>query len=175
MSALVAQRRLERAVARLQACLSGLTERERRILTLRAGLGPGPALSRAQVARLLDLSLTRTGQIERRGLRRLGALDRAGRCAGGGGVSTAWLWGSASGSTPLLATPTGGMEHAADPASRPRFGIEGVIASGGGSGRGSGFDALPPPLGHGSDETLLILLALLAALGLLVRWELRRH
>jgi hypothetical protein len=168
------QRRLERTVAQLQGCLGTLSTSERRVLALRAGLGPRPALSRPRVARRLGMSLRRTGAIERRGLRRLDALGAAGRC--GTSAEPAVAYG-------LLATAAGGLGAAWDPLSarmgagrgasqRPRSGIGGVVASGGGGSLG---DALPPPIGHGSDWTVLILLTLLATLGLLVRRELRRH
>ena len=50
------ERRLRRTVTRLRACLDGLPTLERRVLVLRAGLGPGRPRARARVARVLDLS-----------------------------------------------------------------------------------------------------------------------
>jgi hypothetical protein len=73
-------RRLRATVRRLQDCLGGLDRVERRVLVLRAGIGAGPARSRGRVARRLDVSIGRVARIERRGLRTLRGLARAGRC-----------------------------------------------------------------------------------------------
>ena len=67
---------------RLRACLDGLPTLERRVLVLRAGLGPRQPRARARVARALDLSARRVRRLERRGLRRLRGLARGG-CGGG--------------------------------------------------------------------------------------------
>jgi hypothetical protein len=166
------QHQLERTVARLSACLDDLGARERRVLALRAGLGPRPALSRPRVASRLGLGVAQTRRIERRALRSLGALDGAGRCGGGTGlVAPLALFGAAG---VLVPTSAGAVRSDA----APRSAVGGVSASGVGAGgdNGSGLgDALPPPLGRGSDWTLLILLMLLAMVGLLVRRELRRR
>ena len=69
-------------MTRLRACLDGLPTLERRVLVLRAGLGPGRPRARARVARVLDLSAARVRRLERRGLRRLRGLARGG-CGGG--------------------------------------------------------------------------------------------
>ena len=53
------ERRLRRTVTRLRACLDGLPTLERRVLVLRAGLGPRRPRPRARVARVLDLSTAR--------------------------------------------------------------------------------------------------------------------
>jgi hypothetical protein len=53
---------------------------ERRVLTLRAGVGVARAHSRSEVARITHLRRARVVTLERRGLRRLHALDRAGAC-----------------------------------------------------------------------------------------------
>ena len=61
---------------------------------------------------------------------------------------------------------------------RPRFGVGGVVAHGGGNDGSNdrrGFDALPPPIGDGGEPTLLVALGLLVALALLVRRELSRR
>ena len=76
------ERRLRRTVTRLRACLDGLPTLERRVLVLRAGLGPRHPRPRARVARVLDVSTTRVRRLERRGLRRLRGLARGG-CGGG--------------------------------------------------------------------------------------------
>jgi hypothetical protein len=172
----LSQRALERTVAQLHGCLDQLSDEQRRVLSLRAGLGPRPALSRTHVAHRLGLGVATTRRIERRALRRLGAADGAGQCVAGGASASAGamlLLGSspfalADGST-LAAAGDGG-------ASGPRSGIKGVSDSGGGASGGSSLgDALPPPIGDGSDWTLLILLMLFGMLGLLVRRELRRR
>ena len=74
------ERRLRTTVRRLQDCLGGLSRLERRVLVLRAGIGAGPARSRARVARRLDVNVRRVARTERRGLRALHGLARAGRC-----------------------------------------------------------------------------------------------
>ncbi len=164
---------LARVVASLRGCLGQLPPEERRVLLLRAGLGPRPGLSSSQVARRLGLGVAQTRRIERRALRRLGALDGAGRCGGGGTVRSGALLASA-----LFDRSNGSLSGAADGAAldRPRNGIEGVSGSGGGHDGSSALGAeLPSPLGHGSDWTLLILLMVAAPAGLLVRRELRRQ
>ena len=167
----LSQDRLERAVADLRQCIDRLSDEQQRVLMLRAGLGPRPALSRTQVAHRLDLGRAQTGRIERRGLRRLGALDAAGRCGAGGGAA-------ASAASSLLG-PTNALAVSAiadDDSGQARFGIEGVSTSGGGGGGGASLDdVLPPPLGDGGDWTVLILLMLAATVGLLVRRELKRR
>ncbi|HEX7291712.1 MAG TPA: hypothetical protein VF250_11365, partial [Conexibacter sp.] len=147
-----------------------LAPTQRRVLVLRTGLGPRDALSRDRVARRLDLGLAQTRRIERRGLRRLSALDAAGRCVGDGG-------GAALASAPLGMPPGAALAAAAGAGAvlgQPRGDVKGVSGSGGGGGP-SLADVLPPPLGEGSDWTLLILLMLAAMVALLVRRELRRQ
>jgi len=78
------ERRLHRTVTHLRGCLDDLPTAERRVLVLRTGVGARHARSRAGVGRALDLSPRRVGRLERRGLRRLRALARGGRCVGGG-------------------------------------------------------------------------------------------
>jgi hypothetical protein len=51
------------------------------VLTLRAGVGIARTRSRAAVARITGLRRARVARLERRGLRRLRALGRAGACA----------------------------------------------------------------------------------------------
>jgi hypothetical protein len=72
------ERRLRQVVGRLRGCLDGLPVLERRVLILRAGVGPGDPRSRARVARATDLSTRRVARLERRGLRRLRGLARGG-------------------------------------------------------------------------------------------------
>jgi hypothetical protein len=169
----VPQRRLERTVARLQGCLDELAQDERRVLALRAGIGPGPVLARSEVAGRLDLALAQAGRIERRGLRRLEALAAAGACGG----ATSLLGSSLGGSSGLGLPPMDGADDGAAAGSAPRSGIKGVSVSGGGDGdgRSDGSSATLPPFGQGGSETLLITLGLLVALALLVRRELSRR
>jgi hypothetical protein len=62
-------------------CLDELSVGQRRVLTLRAGVGAGPPRSRAGVARRLRITTRRVIRLERSGLERLRRLDRAGACA----------------------------------------------------------------------------------------------
>lgn len=167
----IGQHELERAVAALRACLGQLTTIQRRVLILRAGLGPRRALSREQVARRLDLGRAQVRRVEQRGLRRLGGLDGAGRCVARDGVAAAALFGSGAFGGTALAAATKGSAGLA----RPGSGVKGVSASGGGDDGPSLGEALPPPLGRGSDWTLLILVMAAAMVALLVRRELRRQ
>lgn len=171
MGGAITQRRLELAVERARQCLDDLGPGERRVLDLRAGVGPGTPLSRPRVARRLGLGLAQTRRIERRGLRRLDTLASAGACGGAtsGSLMAAGALAMANGDAPLVAAVSD---------LPPRSGVGGVVAHGGGdpgaSGR-SGFDALPPPIGDGGEATLLVSLGLLVALALLVRRELSRR
>jgi hypothetical protein len=83
------ERALRRDVARLQGCLASVPRSERRVLALRAGLGRARPHSRTEVARITHLKRKRVVTLERRGLRRLRALARAGVCGSAGGSSTA--------------------------------------------------------------------------------------
>src|SRR5262249_59473892 len=74
-------RDLRRAVVLLQGCLGRVPRSERRVVTLRAGVGIGHTRSRADVARITGLRRARVTSLEHRGLRRLRALERAGACA----------------------------------------------------------------------------------------------
>jgi len=166
----LSQSQLQRTVARLRGCLDRLTDEQRRVLSMRAGLGPRPALSRTQVARRLDLGLTQTRRVERRALRRLGALDGAGMCAAAAAASPLDVLTGVLG----LPAPLGGVLGATAVRDRSpaRSGVEGVSGAGGGDGGGL---ALPPPISEGGEATLLVALGLLVALALLVRRELLRR
>jgi hypothetical protein len=168
----LSQAQLERTVARLRGCLGQLTDDQRRVLALRAGLGPRPALSRAQVARRLGLGVGQTRRIEHRALRRLGTLDSAGMCAQGAmpAAPLTLLTGGLLSALPSDGAAIGVDSSASSPP--PRSGVKGVSEAGDG-GNGSGL-ALPPPIGDGADWSLLILLGLAAGLALLVRYEVRR-
>ena len=73
-------RALRRTVLRFQGCLSRVPRAERRVLALRAGVGRARPHSRTEVARITHLRRARVVRLERRGLRRLHALGRAGAC-----------------------------------------------------------------------------------------------
>lgn len=73
-------RALRRAVLRFPGCLSRVPRAERRVLTLRAGVGAARTHSRTEVARITHLRRARVIKLELRGLRRLHALARAGAC-----------------------------------------------------------------------------------------------
>ena len=75
-------------VARYGACLPELTTRQRRVLRLRAGVGPRPPASRAAVARKLELPVARVRRAEQRGLRSLrrSARDGCASASDGAGV-----------------------------------------------------------------------------------------
>ncbi|MGN6187956.1 MAG: sigma factor-like helix-turn-helix DNA-binding protein [Conexibacter sp.] len=173
-------RDLEQIVTRARQCLDDLDARERRVLTLRAGLGPGAPLSRPQVARRLSLGVAQTGRIERRGLRRLDALAGAGACGGGAAFRTAAPRAATDpfGADGALSAAQGPLGVAAPGDGGPRFGVGGVVAHGGGDPAGehagSGL-SLPPPIGDGGEATLLIALGLVVAIALLVRRELLRR
>jgi hypothetical protein len=79
-AAKVRDRALRRAVLRFQGCLARVPRAERRVLTLRAGVGAARTHSRTEVARITHLRRARVIKLERRGLRRLHALGRAGAC-----------------------------------------------------------------------------------------------
>jgi hypothetical protein len=93
-------RELRRAVARLQGCLARVPRAERRVLVLRAGIGIARTRSRAEVARMTGLQRARVARLERRGLRQLRALGRAGACAvSSGGAESAFAGAPLAGST----------------------------------------------------------------------------
>ena len=73
-------RALRRSVLRFQGCLSQVPRSERRVLTLRAGVGSSRAHSRTEVARITHLRRARVITLERRGLRRLHTLGRTDTC-----------------------------------------------------------------------------------------------
>jgi hypothetical protein len=81
------ERALRRDVERFQGCLASVPRSERRVLALRAGVGTARPHSRTEVARITHLKRKRVVTLERRGLRRLRALARAGACAPAGGSS----------------------------------------------------------------------------------------
>jgi hypothetical protein len=156
-------------VQRLSGCLDDLSNRQRRVLELRAGVGEASPRTRTGVARVLDLRVKRVRRIERRGLRRARELDRAGACAaaatGGGGpiLRTGSLAGTSSGdeTTPPGESLGGGTPGDGDspPADRDSGDI-----------RGESSTQPPPALGDppaqsgGTSLWVAVGLMLLAAL-----------
>ncbi len=86
-----AERRLQRAVARLGGCLDELAQTQQRVLELRAGVGAGPPRTRRGVARVMDIRVKQVWRLERRGLRNARAVARSDGCgsaaAGGGTIA----------------------------------------------------------------------------------------
>jgi hypothetical protein len=92
---------------RLRGCLARVPRAERRVLVLRAGIGIARTRSRAEVARITGLRRARVARLERRGLRHLRTLGRAGACAiSSGDAETAFAGNPAGGST-QSSGPTG--------------------------------------------------------------------
>jgi hypothetical protein len=72
---------LRETVIAASRCLDDLSSAQRRVLVLRAGIGPGAPRSRGGVARRLHISERRVARLERTGLRRLRMLAKRGACA----------------------------------------------------------------------------------------------
>jgi hypothetical protein len=150
-----AERRLRRSVQRLSECLDELSQTQRRVLELRAGVGEASPRTRRGVARALDLRVQRVGKIERRGLRRARELDRADAC---GGVSaSASAGGTVIATSSLAGTTTGGGDGGgAAPGDESLGGGTPQDSSpadkGSGDVRGESQSQLPPPLGSGPRE-----------------------
>jgi hypothetical protein len=176
-------------VSRYQGCLSLLPDRQRRVLRLRAGVGPPPPASRTAVARRLDLEAVQVRRAERRGLRTLRRAGREGCAPVADGSGTAVAPAGADGGATLLslgggdftgdgvaaagaggAAPGGsaGGSPDADPGA-------GAGAGGGGSGGVKGTSAIRPPQGtEATDITLPLLLLLLVAFAAAGAWRLHR-
>lgn len=75
--------RFEAEVKKLRGCLAALTATERQVASLRAGVPFGRPMSRAEVARHLDISRKLARQLERSALNSLRAAARADRCGPG--------------------------------------------------------------------------------------------
>jgi len=128
---------VRRLVARYGGCLQELPTRQRRVLRLRAGVGPAEPASRAAVARRLDLTVTRVRRVEHRALR---ALRRAGRTGCAAVSATGDLVGGADGGATLLASGTGagGADAAAGADGGGSVGDPGDPADPAGGAGGSG-------------------------------------
>ena len=90
-------RRLTETVVELERCLSRIGTRDRRVLSLRAGLGGGEQRSRAAVARRLDLTRAGVAATEQGALRDLLRAARSGACGQDAATAAA---GYASAATP---------------------------------------------------------------------------
>ena len=170
------ERTLRRTVLRFRGCLSRVPRSERRVLSLRAGVGRLRPHTRSEVARITHLKRARVIALERHGLRRLEALDRAGGCQGAGATTTM-----------LTAAP--GTGTAVPPAGTASPSRSGVLAEhhSGASSKGNGSQHKPeraelsisrPPAGGsgGSSFDLVLVLGPLAVLAflLVVTREVRR-
>jgi hypothetical protein len=168
-------RALRRTVLGYEGCLGRMPNVERRVLSLRAGVGIGHTRSRAEVQRLTGLSRARVVATERRGIERLRGLARAGACA------------SAAGTAGLGEVPGRG----ADPRiAGPRIGDPRMSVLGERESSAGVTPPAPPPPSTGSPDagrTLLhapdsamdfapiLLFVALAALVFAVVREARRH
>jgi hypothetical protein len=171
-------RALRRAVVRLQGCLARVPRSERRVLTLRAGVGIAHTRSRAQVARITGLRRARVAVLERRGLRHLRALGRDGACAIPTGAAQTTIAAPAVGGPPAAGGQPAGRggvlaEHKSGDDSRDK-----------GSGASSEQSAVLPiarpesaPGGGGTpmDLTIIIVPIALATFALVLFRELRRQ
>lgn len=165
-------RQLRRAVLGHEACLGQMPRGERRVLTLRAGVGLAHPRSRAQVQRITGLPRTRIAALERSGLRRLRSLAQADGC------------GQAASAAPGRVAPVNGVSDARgipDGAAIPRIAVLGASES-----NGAGTPPAPPtgspdaqrPLLHAPDGAVdlapAILFVLLAGLVFVAVREARR-
>jgi hypothetical protein len=120
-------------VAQTSRCLDDLSAGQRRVLTLRAGVGPGPPRSRGRVAKRLNITERRVVRLERTGLRRLRTLAKGGGCAVPAQTQPGSQTSTAGAVAPLAAaaisTPSSGGNDG------------GSSGSGGERGKGGGSDS----------------------------------
>jgi hypothetical protein len=134
-------RQLRRTVLGHEACLGQMPRGERRVLTLRAGVGLAHPRSRAQVQRITGLPRTRVAALERSGLQRLRSLARAGGC------------GQAASAAPDGVAPVTGVSDARgipDGAAIPRIAVLGASES-----NGAGMPPAPPTGSPDAQRPLL--------------------
>jgi hypothetical protein len=153
-------RDLRQTVLDHEACLGRMPRGERRVLTLRAGVGIAHPRSHAQVQRITGLRRTRIAALERSGLQRLRSLAQAGGC----GQAT-----SAARRDLAPVTGASGARGISGGASIPRIAVLGARES-----DGAGTPPSPPtgspdperPLLHAPDSAAdlgpILLLVLLA-------------
>jgi hypothetical protein len=171
------ERRLREIVNETSGCLGHLGELQRRVLSMRAGVGPAEPRSRRSVARALDRSVSRVRRAERRGLERLRAL-RAAPCAQSAAAASgsAYAYGTPAAMAAVAGGPTGGAAPVTPVAApRPRSDVAGESASGepehdGGNGGQSipplpGDPAVPGVQEATSPSGIVLLIGLLVAAG----------
>lgn len=117
------ERNLRRTVLRFHGCLSRVPRSERRVLSLRAGVGRLRPHTRSEVARITHLRRARVITLERRGLSRLRALNRAGACPDADTPTTAMTAVPGTGTPVAPASGSGGRsavraEHHSSAASK---------------------------------------------------------
>jgi hypothetical protein len=166
------ERRLRRTVRRLASCLDELPSRQRRVLVLRAGVGPRDPISRRRVARRLDLPVRRVARIERRGMRRLLSLGRCGAAPNTSEPGAATAAASGPPAHPLATRAVAGGDGPAASAAEPGSGVEGTFDTSKDDSRPPTF---VPPLGQDEAADLSLVLVLLGAalLGYALQRELR--
>ncbi len=171
---------LRRVVERLSGCLDVIGAGQRRVLVLRAGVGPRDPQTRRAVAVRLDTTVRRVARTERRGLRALRSSARAGRCGAPAAAAETQLAGvigggdTGSGTTLAAFTGDGSRTEAV-----------GEAASAGGSGVKDEFRTSGPPdtpatiirrTVDGAGTPILLLLAAAFLAGFAAVWAReRRH
>jgi hypothetical protein len=163
-------------VLRFQGCLGDMPRSERRVLELRAGVGLPRTRTRAEVARLTGLRRTRVARLERRGLKRLNALAKAGTCAS---ASSTGAFPAAAGNG--AAAPAADPKHPSSADKGPAIGVLGAPESEGATkskGSSAVETAIKRPIIHGLGTTLdlgpLLLAFALGGLLYVVSREIRR-
>ena len=177
---------MRKTVRRNAGCLDALPMREVRVLVLRAGIGPGPALTRERTGDRLDIATRRVVRIERRGLRHLraAASDGCGGMAGAGSsevVATVLAaYGGSDGSGTAVADSGAATGSSPGGSDEPRSGVKGEFESGNGNGAATARSTpaiTVPPLGRVEGTTAWLSIAAvllgLLMLGYAVRRELR--
>jgi len=170
------ERRLRRTVARLSGCLDAIAGAQRRVLVLRAGLGPRRPQTRHAVARRLDTSVRRVARRERRGLRELRDAAGAGRCSAAALVAAARRGGDSagagSGRPAAGGTTPAGTDPTTDGAQTGGSGVKDEFRT---SGPPEQPDPVAPPAGDGARAPILLLLAVAFLAGFAGVWTLERH
>jgi hypothetical protein len=133
-----------------QACLGELTAPERRVLVLRAGVGPGAPLTRARVARRLDITVKRVAKLERAGLRRLRGLCTGASANRTTGATRELVSGDAT--TVAGASGAGMTGGGSDAGAGTSGGAAGGSSGGSGSAGGSGGGGHSGSHGGGSAD-----------------------
>jgi Flp pilus assembly protein TadD len=161
-------------VRALSGCLSALSPRQTKLLTLRAGIGRRQSLTRNQVAQVLDVSLKRERRVEQQAVAALHRASANGRCP-----SPAQSITNAVGRAldelarpTLMASPlpsTGGGQSGTTPQKRSsRSSVPRPTTTSGQSQSSHVRSASLTPSGQGGPDLLwLLVLAIAAALGAL--------